>query len=168
MKNIIFNVTDKISYDTKIKISEMGKLKAFDSNKKVYSFLVECDNNKESIHFIFYNSINFTEERDKRKEKIGFASGMSEKDIRALIYNVLACIGMDYYSEDIDLSEFIDNYGYEYSKETEQLFNKVKEQKAKLHKVFTDEQVKLFEENDDLLKNFVDDLTYQKDVKDLI
>lgn len=163
MKNIKFKVID-----TEIKISEIGKLKAFNDNKKVYSFLIECNKDKESIHFIFYNSIHFTEERDIKKSKFQYASGMNEEQIKDLIYSVLSCIEMDYNAEDTDLKEFLDNYGYEYNRENENLFYKVKEQKQKLNKVFNEEQIKLFDENDDILKNFVDALVYQKDTKDLI
>jgi len=163
MKNIKFQVSDKRGNYTTIKISEIGKLNAFDNKKKVYSFLVECEREKESIHFIFYNSVHFTEEIDKQK-----TSGMNKEQIKGLIYDVLCCIEMDYNSEDTDLNEFIDTYGYEYSKETENLFYKVREQKLKLHKVFTDEQIKYFTENEDILKKYVEGLTYEKDTKDLI
>ena len=168
MKNLKFEVSDKKGNLTKIKISEIGKLKAFDNNKKVYSFLVECDTQNESIHFIFYNSIAFTEERNKIKDKLGFACGMTNEKIKSLIYDILACIEMDYNSEDTDLNEFINTYGYEYNKDTENLFYKVREQKAKLHKVFSEEQISFFDENDDKLKNYVEGLTYEKYTKDLI
>lgn len=163
MKNIVFNVED-----TTVKISEIGKLKAFNDKKKVYSFLIECDRGNESIHFIFYNSIHFTEERDKKKQRFQYASGMNEEQIKDLIYDILCCIGMDYNSEDTDLKEFLDTYGYEYNRENENLFYRVKEQKLKLHKVFNEEQIRIFDENDNILKSFVDGLSYKKDTKDLI
>jgi len=168
MKNLKFWISDKKGNYTTIKINEIGKLKAFDNKKKVYSFLVECDRENESIHFIFYNSVNFTEKQDEKKGKIGYASGMKEKEIKSLICDVLACIELDYNTEDTDLSEFISSYGYEYSRETENIFYKVKEQKFKLHKVFSDEQIEYFNENDNILKKYVEGLTYEKDVKELI
>lgn len=166
MKNIKFSVSDKRGNNTIIKISEIGKLKAFDNPNKVYSFLVECNTQKESEHFIFYNSLDFTQNIKIKKSKN--LSGLNEKEIRSLIYDVLACIEIDYNSEDTNLSEFISNYGYEYNQDTENLFYKVKEQKAKLHKVFSEEQIKYFDENEDILKKFVDGLTYEKIDKDTI
>jgi len=168
MKNLKFNISVREGFNTNVHISEIGKLKAFNRKEKVYSFLVECERENESIHFIFYNSITFTEKQDNKKQKIGTASGLNEEEIKELVYDILACIGMDYNIEDTDLSEFMASYGYEYSKEIEQLFYRVKEQKVKLHKVFSDEQIACFDENDDILKNYVAGLDIQKINKEQI
>jgi|TARA_Y100000034_G_scaffold58235_1_gene71014 hypothetical protein len=156
MKDIKFNVGE-----TTIRIKEIGKLKAFDNQRKVLSFLVECDKDNESINFIFYNSIHFTEEYENKKSQRSDYS-FNEKERRSLIYDILACIDAEYHSEVNSFDDFLDGYGYEYSKDNKILYYKVLEQYNKLHKVFNDEQVKDFNENDDILKNFVDKLEYER------
>lgn len=161
MKNIKFNVDN-----TTIKIIQLEKLKVFDNDKKVYAFLIEIESEKENIHFIFYESINFTDEIDIKKRKGIY--GLNKKEIKDLIYSVLCCINMDYYSDVDSLNDFINEYGYEYNKNTEMLYNRVLEQKNKLHKVFTEKQIKYFDENNNILKDFIDNLKYEKYNKDLI
>jgi len=166
MKNLKFTISDKKGNYTTINIKEIGKLKAFDNKIKVYSFLIECETKEENIYFIFHNSIDFTQKRDNLKRNL--KRGMNKKDCKELIYNVLACIGMDYYADCENMEDFISAYGYEYNKETNILFHKVKEQKQKLNKVFTDEQIKMFDENDDILKKYVEGLVFERDIKKTI
>lgn len=153
MKDINFKVGE-----TEILIKEVGLLKGFD--KEVLSFLVKCKTKTENIHFLFYNSVALTEEFKKNSLKTYYTEFWNTKRKKSLIYDVLACIEMDYNAEDTNLKEFMGTYGYEYNEETEQLFNRVKEQKTKLHKVFTEEQIKLFDENENILKNFVENLNF--------
>ncbi len=160
MKDIKVTISDKKGNYTNIKISSVGKLKAFDNKNKVYSFLVECETKKESVHFIFYNSINFTQNVDIKKGKN--LKGLNETEIKSLIYDVLSCIELDYHSETSNLNEFLSSYGYEYSQDTENLFYRVREQKTKLHKVFSEEQISYFDENEDILKKYVEGLLYEK------
>ena len=91
----------------------------------VHTYVVTIEKNGERIAFEFHNSRNAYEKRE-----------------RPNLYDILACVGSDYYYAD-NFKEFCDEFGYnEDSRKDHKLFLACQSQAAKLRKVMIEEDAR--------------------------
>lgn len=95
--------------------------------------------------FKFYDSIHNTHSLDTRKAK-------------DLLYDILACIESEYYidlSEDVNEQLCLDTSSIN---EAHLQLGRIIEHVTKLHQLFSESEIRELTENDDRLKNFVENL----------
>lgn len=153
------------------------------NNKEHLTYLISITNKKlkKTISFNFYDSEHETEIYNKIKNfspfnKVFVGVGclrteLKNKDIvkwkkekpKEILYNVLCSIALDYNDDYKDEYDFFDTFGYDATRQNKRLYYRVLEQAEKLQSVFCEDDLKLFDENDNILKN-----TIEKNIKEVV
>jgi len=94
------------------------------SNNSIDDQISNKPNNKVKTSFMFCDSIDH-----------------KEKNVKPDLYSILASIGSEYGTDQMTYTEFREEFGYDDSSKTEQLFLKCVTHAKKLRKIFSQEEI---------------------------
>ena len=123
----------------KVKVDGFGKHFIDDEQNRLI-LRVFIRRNNTTISFKFGMSLN-----DTQVFVNGFETGVMNEDEESrifndLLYSILASVASDYYIPN-DYIDFISEFGYEDNSDTKKRYRKCAEHSAKLHKIFTEEDI---------------------------
>jgi hypothetical protein len=153
------NLTYKISI-TNLKLNKKISFLFWDSQHEteIYNQVKDFSLYGNYGFKVFINNGFFKTEL-KNKDIIKWKSEKPKK----ILYSVLTSVSLDYYTDFKNEFDFFKMFGYEPSRKNKMLYYRVLEQAEKLQSVFSEEDLKLFDENDDILNN-----TIEKHIKEVV